>query len=76
MTWVGYTPFKEIGMTEYKMTLLAELAKDEHYWMKAHLFVKSITNRVLPSLSDYQRRWLTTVIMELDIESQKKLWRY
>ena len=76
MIWVGSTPFKEIGMTVAKMELLEELAEDDNHWMKAHLFVKATTNRVLSSLSNYQRRWLTTIIMDLDIELQKKSWRY
>ena len=76
MTWVGETPFEEIGMTKGKFDLLNELAYENDYWMKAHMFVKAVTNRKLSSLSDFQRRWLTTIIMDLEQELYKKSWRY
>lgn len=78
MGWIGSneTPFAELGMTQDKLTLLQELAEDSPYWTRAHRFVNAVRNRRLSSLSDYQRRWLTTIIMDLDNELYKKSWRY
>lgn len=75
MNWIGLVPFKDIGMTEAKMALLEELMEDDDYWSRAYLFVHSITNRKLYSLSDYQRRWLTEIILTLDNELERKSWK-
>ncbi|MBA7704931.1 hypothetical protein ES703_113754 [subsurface metagenome] len=75
MVWVSQVPFEHIGMTEDKMSLLAELAEDSDYWKRAHVFVKLTANRVLSSLSHKQRSWLTTIILDLDNELHKKSWR-
>ncbi len=76
--WIGSSevPFSELGMTEEKFNLLKNLSGNSGYWMKAHAFVKAITYRKLSSLSDFQRRWLTTIIMDLETESYRKSWRY
>ncbi len=75
MAWIGQVPFENLGMTEDKMTLLAELAEDSNYWKKAHGFIRSITGRVPSSLGPNQRRWLTTIILDLDNELHKRSWR-
>jgi len=62
-------------MTEDKMDMLAELAEDSSYWKNAHDFIQSITGRVLSSLGYHQRRWLTTIILDLDNELYKRSWR-
>ena len=74
MTWIGQVPFEELGMTEVKMTLLAELAEDSDYWKRAHGFIRSITGSVPSSLSHKQRSWLTTIILSLDDELYKRSW--
>lgn len=78
MTWIGSSrvPFSDIGMTQEKMDLLDGLAYEDDYWMKACLFVKAVTYRKLSSLSDHQRRWLTTIIMDLGDRLYKRSWRY
>ena len=75
MTWIGQVPFEDIGMTENKMDLLKELAEDSDYWKRAHMFVQLSANRVPSSLSHKQRSWLTTIILDLDIELDKRSWR-
>ncbi|GAG93475.1 unnamed protein product [marine sediment metagenome] len=75
MAWIGQVPFEDIGMTEDKMTLLAELAEDSSYWKKAHGFVRSIAGSVPSSLSYNQRQWLTTIILDLDNELDKRAWK-
>lgn len=75
MTWVGQIPFEDIGMTEDKMDMLAELAEDNKYWKRAHSFVHSIAGSVPSSLSYNQRRWLNTIILGLDDELYKKSWK-
>ena len=72
MTWVDQVPFEDIGMTEQKMDLLKQLAEDNDYWKRAYRFVQSSTNRKLSSLSDNQRKWLTTIILDLDDELDKR----
>ncbi len=74
MTWVGQVPFEHIGMTEDKMILLKELAEDSDYWKRAHMFVQMAANRELSSLSNKQRSWLTTIILDLDNELYKRSW--
>ncbi len=75
MTWIGQVPFEDIGMTEDKMILLKELAEDSDYWKKAHGFIRSILGRVPSSLSHNQRSWLTTIILGLDDELNRRSWR-
>ena len=75
MTWIGQVPFEDIGMTEAKMDLLAELAEDSNYWKKAHSFIHSIAGSVPSSLSNNRRRWLTTIILDLDSELDKRSWK-
>jgi len=75
VTWYGSVPFEDLGMTEAKMVLLEELMEDSDYWSRAYLFVHAITNRKLSSLSDYQRRWLTEIIIALDTELERKSWK-
>lgn len=75
MVWIGQVPFEDLGMTEDKMNLLKELAEDSSYWRRAHDFVQSITGCVPSSLSYDQRRWLTTIILSLDDELNKRSWR-
>ncbi len=72
MTWVGQVPFEDAGMTDQKMDLLKELAENNDYWKRAYQFVRSSANRKLFSLSDNQRRWLTTIILDLDDELHKR----
>lgn len=76
MSWVGDIPFADEGMTQEKLDLLAELSKENNYWKRAYLFVEAITNRKLSSLSNFQRRWLTTIMLDLDQELIRKSWRY
>jgi len=75
MTWVGGTPFEDLGMTQEKMDLLKELAEDNEYWERSNMFIRSITNRKLSSLSINQRRWLGDIILALDDELVKRSWR-
>jgi len=74
MAWIGQVPFEDIGMTEDKMALLAELAEDNKYWKRAHSFIRSIAGSVLSSLSYNQRQWLTTIVLGLDDELNKRSW--
>ena len=57
------------------MILLKELAEDSDYWKRAHMFVRMAADRVLSSLSDKQRGWLTTIILDLDNELYKRSWK-
>lgn len=77
MGWIGSqeAPFADLGMTQDKLNLLQELAEDSDYWMKTYKFVGAIKYRRISSLSDNQRRWLTTIIMDLDSELYKRVWR-
>jgi len=59
-------------MTPEKYTLLEELAEASDYWAIAHALVKAAANLELSSLSDHQRRRLTSIILELDCELYKK----
>lgn len=78
MSWIGSSriPLSEIGMTEAKYSLLDELAGESGYWMRARAFVKVSANRKLSSLSDSQRKWLTTIIIDLGGELYKRSWQY
>ncbi len=75
MTWIGQVPFEDLGMTEDKMDMLAELAEDSNYWKKAHSFIHSIAGSVPSSLGTHQRRWLATIILDLDTELYNRSWR-
>ncbi len=75
MAWIGQVPFEDIGMTEDKMGLLDGLAEDSSYWKRAHSFVQSIAGSVPSSLSYDQRRWLSTIILDLDSELDKRSWK-
>lgn len=75
MAWIGQVPFEDIGMTEAKMSLLGELAEDSSYWKRAHSFVQSIAGSVPSSLTYNQRQWLTTIILDLDSELDKRSWK-
>jgi len=75
MTWIGQVPFEDLGMTGDKMDLLKEVAEDNSYWKRAHDFVRSIVGRMPSSLSYSQRQWLTTIILDLDSELDKRSWR-
>ena len=78
MSWVGSSkvPFHELGMTQEKLDLMEGLATENSYWRRCNMYVKAITGRKLTSLTNSQRRWLTTIIMDLDNELYKKSWRY
>lgn len=77
LSWIGSNgvPFEDLGVTEDKMNLLEELAEDNSYWKKAHDFLKSIVGRWPSSLTYNQRQWLTTIILDLDSELDKRSWK-
>lgn len=76
MSWIGSVPFTDLGMTQGKLDLMNELAEENDYWMRACAFVRATTHRKLSSLSDFQRRWLTTIILDLDYELEKRSWSH
>lgn len=78
MSWIGSDaiPFSEIGMTQDKLTLLKELAGYTTYWRNALVFVNTFKNNKPSSMTDPQRRWLTTIMLGLDDELEKRAWRH
>ena len=78
MNWVGSSKvsFHDIGMTQEKLNLMERLSVESGYWRRCSMYVKAITNRKLTSLTNSQRTWLTTIIMDLGNELYKESWRY
>ena len=74
MTQTGFTPLISLGMTQEKYMLLKELAEASDYWAIACVQVEAAANLKLPSLSDYLRRRLTSIVLELDCELYMKSW--
>lgn len=74
MTQAGSPPFPDLGMTQEKYALLGELAEASDYWVIARALVNAAANLELSSLSDHQRRQLTSIILELDNELYRKSW--
>jgi len=75
--WIGSekVPFSYLGMTKSKWDLLEELSSSCGYWKRTLMFIRSIANRKLSSLSKSQRKWLDEIIFSLDEELEKKAWR-
>ncbi len=71
-TWVGATPFMEIGMTEDKMRLFEELAEDNDYWKSSLRFIRQMSSRKLSSLTEKQRDWLENIEASLGVELSKR----
>jgi len=78
VSWIGSdeVPFHDIGMTKDTWDLLEELSEGSSYWYGAYMFVKSIQNRKLSSLTSSQRSWLTSIISSLKVELDKRSWRF
>lgn len=72
MTWFGEIPFKELGMTDEKFSLLKDLALSSDYYQKALEFIKGVSTRKPSSLSLRQRNWLTEIIASLEDKLNKK----
>jgi len=70
-SWVGATPFKEVGMTQDKIELMKELAEDSEYWASALKFFNSVASRKLTSLTVRQRDWLFSIEASLSDELNK-----
>lgn len=71
-SWVGATPFKEIGLTPEKMELMGELAEDNEYWASAKGFVESVSSRRYSSLTEKQKDWLDRIEDSLGDELAKR----
>ena len=71
----GFIPLASLGMTLEKYTLLEELAETKSYWTTAHTLVKTVANLELTSLSNHQRRRLSSIILELSHQLYRKSWR-
>jgi len=72
VTWLGNTPFEELGMTEQLVVLLKELAEDSDYWRKASSFFHQVMGRKLSSLSSAQQDWLSSIVASLEVELNRR----
>jgi len=77
MSWIGSPeiPFTDIGMTQQKWDLLKELSGDGDYWFRAYYYLLAVRHRILSSLTSSQRGWITTIILSLDTEVERRAWQ-
>ncbi len=70
--WLGGVSFADEGMTQAKMDVMEELAKDDEYWKTALSFIRSSSTRKMSTLSEKQKSWLYNIIDSLEVELDKK----
>ncbi len=76
MTWTGSTPYRDIGMTDEKYSLLNELALSREYWNVMLITVDSTAHLQLSSLSNDQRARLASIMIELDNAVYMRSWGF